>query len=111
MGPTIVVVLIGAILGFTGVFFGYNGAVAATLLAGALAAYYVRLGRHADVGWLLIAGGAVVVFLLGRGVIDSVVDPAVRVFLPTYLGAAAGVVLLGTGAMILGVSYASRRRG
>ena len=107
----IVVLLTGAILGFIGVFIGYTGAVIATVMAGGMAAYYTGLRRYADVGWLLVGGGVVVFWLTGRVVAMSLLDPAVTIFLPTYPGAVAGVLLLGIGAMVLAVTYASRRGG
>ncbi len=106
-----VVFLTGAVLAFAGLFLGHPGALFATVAAGGAAAYYVSQRRYADVGWLLIGAGVVVLALLGRVVAISLVDPTVTIFLPTYLGAAAGVLLLGTGAMVLGVAYTSRRRG
>ena len=106
-----VAVVTGAVLGLAAVFFGYPGALAATVVVAALAAYYTRLRRYADVGWLLIGAGVVVVALLGRILALGLMDPSATISLPTYLGVAAGLLLLGTGAMVLGVSSASRRRG
>ena len=104
-----VVLLAGAILGFVSVFFGYTGAMIATVIAGGAAAHYVSRRRYVDVGWLLLAAGVAVVALLGRLVLISLLDPAVTIFLPTYVGAGVGVLLLLVGAMVLALAYAPRR--
>ena len=111
MPRTLAACLTGAVLGFAGVVLGYPGALVATVVGAGVVAYYASRRPYTDVGWLLVGAGIVVLALLGRVVAMSLFDSAITIHLPTYLGAAAGVLLLGTGAMVLGVTYATRRRG
>lgn len=76
---------IGVALGFLALFLREMGLVLAGVVLLGLSFFYVRTGRISDLGWLLVAAGAVPALILGRNAVTSIVDPAVEVGADTWL--------------------------
>jgi hypothetical protein len=97
----------GVFLGFLSLFFREMGIVIGLVFTTVLAAFYVTHGRVRDVGWYLVGAGAVPTLLLGRNVLNSFLDSAVRVYADTWLLLSAYVLVLAFGIVVVGASGSS----
>ena len=97
MNRHVVAGALGLLLGYLFLQLPEIGRVVIGVAALFLGAAYTRMRRQVDVGWLLLGAAVAPIWFLGRGALQSLSDPAIKVsgdWWPT-LGAFLGFAVVG----------------
>ena len=107
----ILALLIGLMAGYGAVEGGEAGLPVAVLALVALPVLYYRQGRLPDIGLLFLGAGALPTLLLGRVLLDSVLDPGVGAVPGTWPAFGLALLLVIAGTAIFVATLARGRRG